>query len=99
MAAVPGGRVGQSATEGGSGIKPVIFNGLSRDARIANWPALACVGFYWLELAGIGLTWRRIGGKSAAVGSNWPIPCRAGFPRSEEHTSEIQSLMRHSYYV
>src|SRR3546814_10431038 len=38
---------------------------------------------------------------SASVGICRPIPAAApdSMPRSEEHTSELQSLMRHSYAV
>src|SRR3546814_10707434 len=32
-------------------------------------------------------------------GSIWEVPCDVAIPRSEEHTSELQSLMRISYAV
>src|SRR3546814_4636713 len=40
-----------------------------------------------------------IGGPLARIRAASPSPFRYGGARSEEHTSELQSLMRHSYAV
>src|SRR3546814_9902798 len=41
----------------------------------------------------------RIFNKRSRVGLNWAAAAMAATPRSEEHTSELQSLMRISYAV
>src|SRR3546814_8422654 len=52
------------------------------------WPAGIVFAVVWLG-ALFGTKWSSVGGMAAAVSA----------PRSEEHTSELQSLMRISYAV
>src|SRR3546814_6498463 len=43
------------------------------------------------------ITKSRVSVASFKIRDNWPIGCKVTLRRSEEHTSELQSLMRISY--
>src|SRR3546814_1811135 len=55
-----------------------------------------------VDLLLLGQGWRPVvpgAGKAAAASSRTSVQSLPGAVRSEEHTSELQSLMRHSYAV
>src|SRR3546814_9706548 len=65
------------------------INRLRRDPRSGNWPPSAPVGANRPELACYRLR----------TDPDWPLSAYRRFVRSEQHTSELQSLMRISYAV
>src|SRR3546814_1525110 len=81
----------------GSGLLLSGAHGLVRDLfPAASWSrAFALISAVWGIAA---LAGPLIGGVFAAIGE-WRLGFIAMLPRSEEHTSELQSLMRISYAV
>src|SRR3546814_3301640 len=71
-----------------------LFRSLGRAAALAVFNCrVLMMRLLWTSLGGTPI------GPSLLAGSSTPAICRPGICRSEEHTSELQSLMRISYAV